>query len=739
VKQDPELPFIDPKAATVEGTLEKIVFTNEDTGWSVVRVSSPGRFEPITAVGNLLGIQPGENLRLTGEWVRDARFGEQLAVKSYVTVKPSTLVGIERYLASGLVPGIGPTMAKRLVAHFGIDTLEIIENAGHRLKEVDGIGPIRAGRILEAWAEQRDIKDVMVFLQSHGVSSAYAIRIYKRYGRSAVHVVRENPYQLAIDVFGIGFLTADKIAGSLGIEKTSPARARAGVLHALGELVEDGHVFAPKPLLLEKARLLLEVDEAIIARAIDELAAEEAVAIEDLGASTIAIYRRDLLEAEERAAKRLIRLATAPEAKLDLDVDRALAWFESQNAITLAPEQRAALASSLRAKVSVITGGPGTGKTTIVKGLLRILEKKNRRIALAAPTGRAAKRMQEATGREARTLHRLLELDPKSGGFTRNEESPLDLDVLVVDEVSMVDLLLFDRLLAALPPSAQLVLVGDVDQLPSVGPGSVLADVISSNTVQTTKLDRIFRQAEQSLIITNAHRINRGEMPRLEKSATPENVDFYMIERRDPDDVLATIKELIQNRIPSRFGVDPIDDVQVLTPMNKGSLGVASMNRELQALLNPRGETLTRGSRVFRTGDKVMQLRNNYDLGVFNGDIGRVKSVDLEDHAVTIRFDDRDVVYGPAELDELNLAYACSIHKSQGSEFPVVVIPLSTQHWVMLQRNLLYTAVTRGRRLVVIVGSSKALSAAVNSQSENARHSHLASRLAGASAVARGL
>jgi exodeoxyribonuclease V alpha subunit len=721
-KNAEELPFDKNKGGTFEGTLERVVYQNEENGWSVVKIAVPGRYEHLTAVGNLLGLQIGENLRVTGEWKKDPRFGDQLVIKNYVAVKPNTLLGIERYLASGLVPGIGPTMAKRIVEKFGVDSLEIIENKGHRLKEVEGIGKVRASRILAAWGEQKDIKDVMVFLQSHEVSTAYAIRIYKRYGKSAVRVVRENPYQLAIDVFGIGFLTADRIAASLGIAKDSPERARAGVLHAMTELIDEGHCFAPRPLLVERAKLLLEIDEVPVAEAITVLANSGELVLE-----IDAVYKRVLHDAERRAAVRLASLSGPYTA--DIDTEKAVAWYEAENHIELAEEQRNALAHSLSAKVSVITGGPGTGKTTIVKGLLKILEKKRRKLLLAAPTGRAAKRMQEATGREAKTIHRLLEIDPKRGIFTRNQETPLEADVLIIDETSMVDLLLFDHLLAAVPPHAQLILVGDVDQLPSVGPGSVLADVISSGVVRVTKLEKIFRQAAASLIITNAHKINRGEVPQNDKAATPENADFFFIERGEPEKALETIKELIQNRIPARFKLDAIDDIQVLTPMNKGSLGVGALNTELQALLNPEGTQLTRGNRMFRTGDKVMQLRNNYDLGVFNGDIGRVYAIETEDQTLDVRFDDRQVRYEAADLDELTLAYACSIHKSQGSEFPVVVIPLSTQHFVMLQRNLLYTAVTRGKRLVVIVGSSRAMAMAVNNGQHNVRFTQLADRL----------
>lgn len=712
------------KAETFEGSLERVVYQNEENGWSVVKLAVPGRYEHLTAVGNLLGLQIGENLRVTGEWKKDPRFGDQLVIKNYVAVKPNTLLGIERYLASGLVPGIGKEMAKRLVEKFGVETLEVIENKGHRLKEVEGIGKVRASRILAAWGEQRDIKDVMVFLQSHQVSTAYAIRIYKRYGKSAVKVVRDNPYQLAVDVFGIGFLTADRIAASLGIEKDSPERAKAGVLHALSELVDEGHCYAPRAILLERAKLLLEIDEAPIAEAVAVLANSGELIVED-----DAIYKQALHEAEQRAAERLLLLAGDEARTADIDADKAVTWYEGQSKIELAEEQREALKQSIAAKVSVITGGPGTGKTTIVKGLLQILEKKGRKLALAAPTGRAAKRMQEATGREAKTIHRLLEMDPKRGGFTRNLETPLDADAVIIDETSMVDLLLLDHLLAAIPARAQLILVGDVDQLPSVGPGSVLADVIASKAVRVTKLEKIFRQAEKSAIITNAHKINRGEVPAIDKTATPESSDFFFIERSEPETTLETIKELLAKRIPARFKLDAIDDIQVLTPMNRGSLGVAALNTELQTLLNPSGPQLTRGTRMFRTSDKVMQLRNNYDLGVFNGDIGRVQAIETENQAMTVSFDDREVRYEAADLDELTLAYACSIHKSQGSEFPAVIIPLSTQHFVMLARNLLYTAVTRGKRVVVIVGSSRAMKMAVENGERGHRYTRLAQRL----------
>lgn len=728
-----ELPLEDKKITTVEGVLERVVFASEETGWSVVRVLVPERVEPITAVGNLLGVQPGENLRLTGAFVQNRKYGQQLEVTSYLSVKPATLVGIERYLASGLVPGIGPAMAKRLVEHFGMATLEVIEQGGHRLKEVDGIGPIRATRILEAWTEQRDIKNVMVFLQSHGVSTAYAVRIFKRYGANAIATVRANPYQLAADIFGIGFASADRIAQSIGIDRTSPRRAEAGVLHALGALAEEGNVYAPRSLLVERAEALLEVERAIIDRAIVELAGTGAAVCEQLDGGE-AVYSARLHQAEVVAAQRVRALLASEPAPIQIDVPRALTWYEGEAGITLGAAQRRALQNAIEHKVSVITGGPGTGKTTILNGLLRVLEKKGRRILLAAPTGRAAKRLQETTGREAKTLHRLLEFDPKDQRFARDDEQPLEADMLIVDESSMVDLPLFANLLRAVPSRSQLVLVGDVDQLPSVGPGSVLRDVIQSGRASVTVLDQIFRQGAQSLIVVNAHRINRGELPELAPvrpagGGREEGSDFYLIEREEPDAVLATIKELVQRRIPARFGVDPVDDIQVLTPMHRGSLGAANLNAELQALLNPEGDALARGERLFRTGDKVMQLRNNYDLDVFNGDVGRIASVDLNERSLVVRFDEREVRYDPAELDELALAYACSIHKSQGSEYPVVIVPVSTQHYVMLERNLLYTAVTRGKRLVVLVGSARAIAIAVKNRREQRRFSDLARRI----------
>jgi exodeoxyribonuclease V alpha subunit len=726
------------ETVTVEGTVDRVVFRNPESAWTVLRVAAPDRAEPITAVGGLLGIEEGESLRLTGRWIVDKKYGLQLKVESYLTLSPSTLVGIERYLGSGLIEGIGKAMAERLVKRFGLETLQVIEERPERLTEVEGIGPVRAARIKEAWAEQREIKAVMIFLQAHEVSAAYAIRIFKRYGGRAIAVVRENPYRLALEIPGIGFKIADRIARKLGLDPRSPARAEAGLLHALGASAEEGHVHLPEQQLLQRAADLLELDEPrLLEEALAALVEARQVAREEVPAGergaaaeayvSVALVR--LRDAEADAAARLMALVRASARPIVIDPKRAVEWFEEARGLTLAAEQRHAIERACLAKLLVITGGPGTGKTTIVNGIIRILEKKQRRILLAAPTGRAAKRMSEATEREAKTLHRLLEFDPKQGGFARTEDHPLEADVVIVDEVSMLDTLLLESLVRALPRHAQLVLVGDVDQLPSVGPGQVLKDVIESGRAEVVRLERIFRQAEESLIVVNAHRINRGELP--QRAALPGGrQDFFVIERDTPEETLATLKMVVERRIPDSFGLDPRSEVQVLTPMHRGLVGAGNLNQQLQALLNPSGPSLARGTTELRVGDKVMQLRNNYDLGVFNGDVGFVAEVDAEARSLVVRYDERLVVYDRSALDELTLAYACSIHKSQGSEYPAVVVPITTQHFVMLHKNLLYTAVTRGKRLVVLVGSARALALAVKNRREDTRFTRLAARLA---------
>jgi exodeoxyribonuclease V alpha subunit len=714
-------------ASTLEGTLDRIAFINEENAWSVVKIAVADRKEPVTAVGNLLGVKPGESVKLLGQWIKDKRFGEQFKVESFQTVVPATLQGIERYLGSGLVHGIGKVMAERLVARFGLKTLDIIDQSPERLTEVEGIGRVRSDQIRRAWVEQRAIKDVMVFLHSHGVAMSHATKIYKRYGERSIAVVRENPYRLALDIFGIGFQTADEIARSLGVEPTAPSRCQAGLLHVLRALADEGHVAAPRVDLLDRARALLEVDEALIEAAVAPLATREQVVVESQPAGE-AIYLHPLYVAECGIAELSARLLRVRARPIEIDIERALAWFEERQQIVLAGEQREAIALAVKEKMLVITGGPGTGKTTLINAVIQILEKKGRAILLAAPTGRAAKRMAETTGHEARTLHRLLEFIPKSNTFARGPSHPLDADVVIVDEASMLDTAMTYSLLRALPAPCQVILVGDVDQLPSVGPGSVLLDFIRSDVVPVVRLSRIFRQAEESRIVVNAHRVNQGELP-LASTEDPD-ADFFFIERQEPEDVLSTMKSLLTERIPRKFGLHPTRDIQVLTPMHKGLLGAAALNQELQLLFNPDGPSVVRGNRLFRVGDKVMQVRNDYDLDVFNGDVGHVAAIDGEERTVTVVFDGRSVVYEEGQLDELTLAYACSIHKSQGSEFPCVILPLHTQHFVMLKRNLLYTAMTRGRKLVVIVGSKRALTTAVSSSDTVTRFTGLSRRLA---------
>ena len=738
--------FSPPAPTLLEGTLERVVYANEENAWSVVRVIPQGGKDTVTAVGKLLGVQPGENLRLQGEWEEDKKFGRQFRVESYRTVTPSTLEGIEKYLGSGLIEGIGKGMAARLVEHFGQDTLEVIEHQPERLAEVPGIGPKRRKQIAEAWVEQREIKEVMVFLQSHGVTTHHAIRIYKTYGPGALGVVKEDPFRLAVDVYGIGFKSADQLAANLGLPKDSPQRARAGLLHVLDEAGGQGHVYLPRGRLLDDAGALLALGGEILEPALAQLAREGLVMVEataggeevDPGETGFddpeaAVFPRLLHAAEAGLAEALSAIVRRPAKPLKIDVDRALAWFEGKQEIALAEQQRQAIRSGIRSQALVITGGPGTGKTTLVQGIVRILRAKKQRVLLAAPTGRAAKRLSEATGRDASTVHRLLEFDPQSRTFQRGPERPLSADLLIVDEASMLDVSLAHSLVKAVPEGGRLVLVGDVDQLPSVGPGRVLGDLIDSGAVDVVRLTEIFRQAEKSLIVTNAHQVNRGEMP-ARQPPPGGDADFFFIERTMPEEVLSTLLHVVAERIPAGFGLDPARDVQVLTPMNRGLLGTENLNRELRARLNPPRAgalELARGERVFRVGDKVMQVRNNYELEVFNGDLGRVTHVDPEEKTLRVEMDDgRLIGYEASDLDELVPAFACSIHKSQGSEYPAVVVPLHTQHYVMLERNLLYTALTRARRLAILVGEHRALAVAVRNKQNRERFTGLARRLA---------
>jgi exodeoxyribonuclease V alpha subunit len=718
---------------TLEGTLERIVYHNDDNGWSVLIVAVSRRREPVTVVGNMVGLQPGENVRFTGRWIEDRKWGEQFQATAFKVVLPGTVEGVERYLGSGLIPGIGPKMAKRLVKHFGIATLEVIDQHPERLKRVPGIGRKRLQQILASWEEQREVQRVMVFLQSHGVSTNFAIRIYKTYGADAIDVVRQNPYQLAQDVFGIGFQSADRIAEQLGIPKDSPRRLEAGTVYLLRQASEQGHLFLPRHRLVAEAAELLEVPPEGVETAVTTLETGKAVVCEPYREGAVAVYPTPLHNAEVGLAAALKALLESPSKLPTVAVPRALKWFEQREGIQLADQQRRAIAEALTSPVLVITGGPGTGKTTLLRGIVDILGAKDVEIRLAAPTGRAARRLGDATGRGASTVHRLLEMDPSQGCFLRDADRPLECDLLIVDEASMLDVPLAWATVRALPAGGRLILVGDVDQLPSVGPGRVLADLIKSAVVPVVRLTEIFRQAAESGIVTNAYRINAGEMPVLElpTGEAREKADFFWIERQDPEAVVDILLRLTTERIPRSFGLDPIADVQILTPMNRGPLGVMRLNTVLQERLNPGGEGLRRGGYTFRAKDKVMQIRNNYELEVFNGDVGVIDVIDEEEGEIRVLFEGRPRTYSLKDLDELVLAYACSIHKSQGSEYPAIIVPVHNQHYRMLQRNLFYTALTRAKKLAVLVGQRQALATAVRNQDTRKRFTRLAERLAG--------
>ncbi|MGD9974878.1 MAG: ATP-dependent RecD-like DNA helicase, partial [Desulfatirhabdiaceae bacterium] len=688
----------------------------------------------VSVIGHFISPTPGETVLMKGLWTTHPKFGEQFKVVHYQTRVPATVYGIKKYLGSGLIKGIGPKIAERIVSSFGKDTLNVIEEDTDKLSRVDGIGEKRVAMIKKAWDDQKEIREVMLFLQSHGVSPAYATKIFKHYGNDSIKTVQENPYRLAMDIFGIGFVTADRIAEKLGFSKDSELRAKAGVIYVLHQLADEGHVFYPRPRLIEKSREKLQTEPDIIQDAITKLTEEQHLVLDELPAGEesfkndqTAVYLKKYHLCESRAAARLKMLTLAPSSLRKIDMAAALTWVQQRLDIQLADRQAAALNQALESKAMVITGGPGTGKTTIIRSLIEIFSRLHLQILLAAPTGRAAKRMSEATGHPASTIHRLLAYSIQKGGFQKNEDHPLDCDLLILDETSMIDIILMHHLLKAVPVSARLILVGDIHQLPSVGAGNVLADIIGSGLIPVVELNEIFRQARGSRIIVNAHQICAGVIPRLTEQAADS--DFYFIEREDPQAAVDLILKLVVERIPNRFHLDPIADVQILSPMNRGIAGVANLNQVLQNALNAGDDQLNRGGRSFRMGDKVMQIRNNYDKDVYNGDIGRITGINLDDQEVVITFDGREVIYDLSDMDEVVLAYAVSIHKSQGSEYPAVIIPVLTQHYVLLQRNLIYTAITRGKRLVVIVGSKKAIAMAIRNNKIERRFTLLENRL----------
>lgn len=720
-------------ATDLQGQLERITYRNQDNHYTIAKLKVQDRRDLVTVVGTFAVLSPGEVLRLKGDWERHPKYGEQFKVLSYESVVPATVKGIERYLGSGLIKGIGPVMAKRLVEKFGEETLAVIETKPERLHEVEGIGDGRVGMIKEAWKEQKDLREVMLFLQGHEVSSSYAVKIYKQYGRNSIGVVKDNPYRLAQDIFGIGFLTADKIAEKLGIPKDSIMRAEAGILHVIGQLAAEGHVFYPYGLLLEECEKILGVAKDIIGNAIDKLTAGKRITVEgpfgdDAGEDLRSVYLTEYMISEKGIADKLREIVQGQANLLRFDRDKTIMEVQKELGITLALNQIKAVRAALDSKALVITGGPGTGKTTIVRAIISIYRRYGKNVSLAAPTGRAAKRLSEASGHDAKTIHRLLEFSPKQGGFRRNEGFPLDADILVIDEASMIDTVLMYNFLKAVRKDATIILVGDVDQLPSVGPGNVLKDIIASRCVLTVMLDKIFRQSGESLITVNAHRINHGEFPLLSSNKGVLQ-DFYFIELDDPDEVCSMVLQMCRNKISEKFGFHPVNDIQVLSPMHRGIVGAANLNIELQKCLNRSADELSRSGQTFKTGDKVMQIRNNYEKDVYNGDTGRITSIDREEHKVRVDYDGKAVCYDFTELDELLLAYAVSVHKSQGSEYPAVVMPVLTQHYMMLQRNLLYTAITRGKKLVILIGTKKALAIALRNNKQQKRYTGLRERL----------
>ena len=764
---------------TLNGILERIVFENPDNGYTIGRFSARGHSELITIVGNLASVYAGESLILKGEWVNNPKYGRQFQIDKYETILPANIAGIKKYLGSGLIKGIGPKMASRIVNKFGMDTIDVIEQEPDKIAGVEGIGRKRVQMIQDAWEEQREIKNVMLFLQSHNVSTTHAAKIFKTYQNEAINIVTENPYRLADDIYGIGFVTADTIAQKLGMCKDDPHRVQAGIKYVLSQKADDGHVFQHAKELSEACQDMLELEDEAIEKGIYDLRIKEEIILSDeSGQAEISNGNSNSLISSENQTLGLIsesqpdyieiveddamdiypeknEILTIPDegaiylapffyaemgitnqfqrllsnGKIDttqLDIDSKLNKLQNEMGIEFASQQRQAIHTAVAERTMILTGGPGTGKTTTTVGMLRMFESFGNTIALAAPTGRAAKRLSETTGREAKTIHRLLEFSPQDNGFKRNRENPLEADVVILDEMSMVDLVLMNRLMQAVPSDASLVLIGDTDQLPSVGAGNVLNSLIESMKIPIVKLTEIFRQAQQSMIVTNAHLINTGEFPKL---SGPKDRNFFFIESEDDEESVELITTLISKRLPKHYNYHPIDDIQLLCPMRRGSLGSENLNQRLQEVLNPNTEQAVRGWHTFRVGDKVMQIRNNYDYDVYNGDIGRIAGIDQVEKTVKVRFPEKVVAYDMADLNELVLAYATTIHKAQGSEYPAVVIPIHTQHYIMLQRNLLYTGITRAKERVIIVGTKQALGICISNNQVMERNSYLAERL----------
>lgn len=715
---------------TLDGVVERLTFADPESHYAVVRLKVKGRREPVTVVGPLASTQEGEELNLKGRYEIHPKWGEQFRVTWWYAVLPATVAGIQRYLASGLIKGIGPELANRLVTHFGPQTLEVIDHTPERLEEVSGIGPKRIKQITRDWQEHQGAREFLVALQGLGLSLSFATKIYKQYGDRALEVATANPYQLALDIQGLGFTTADRLASRLNLDPLTPARLAAGLVHTIDVMSGEGHVFVPKDLLLTNAQELLNVPQDPLSEALRALAREGRVVVQDLSEGQ-AVYKKTAWVAESGIARDLGLLKMTPAPPAPLHLNDLLDQVQKERGLELSEEQAQAVTLALKEKVFILTGGPGTGKTTIVSCILDLYQQLGARVLLMAPTGRAAKRLSETTGDEASTIHRALEFSPQIGGFRRNAAEPLRADVIVVDEMSMVDTFLMYHLLRAIPQGARLVMVGDVHQLPAVGPGNVLKDLMDSGVVPVARLTQIYRQAKESLIVVNAHRVNQGAFPVLPRRFG--EVDFVFVELQDPGAIKARLLDLVSWQLPRGYGFDPVRDLQVISPMHRGAVGVQNLNHALQQRLNPRAPRFTFGARVFRRGDKVMQLRNNYYKEVFNGDIGLVTGFIPDTGQLVVEFDGRKVFYESGEGDEITLAYAVTVHKSQGSEFPGVVLILTTQHYLLLQRNLLYTALTRGRRLVVLMGSKKALALAIKNDKPVRRYTDLTAKLRQAS------